>query len=115
MEQTRTRPPKTLGFVMNKQLGIFSFSPPINLLEEGKWLLGVTAFEATNPVFNISNENNCFSFTIPDHWETESAEETIDELNNFLELRSQNDNELHNEQVRKKFNRRLFFTQSWYF
>ena len=32
----------------------FSFSPPINLVEEGKWLIAVTSFEATNSVFNIN-------------------------------------------------------------
>ena len=36
------------------------------------------------------------------HYETESAEKTIDELNKLLELRSQNGIELHVEQVRKK-------------
>ena len=34
--------------------------------------------------------------------ETKSAEKTIDELNNLLELRSQNGIDLHVEQVRKK-------------
>ena len=36
------------------------------------------------------------------HYETESAEKTINELNKLLELRSQNGIELHVEQVRKK-------------
>ena len=38
----------------------FSFNPPINLIEESKWLLGVSSFECTNSVFNITNENNSF-------------------------------------------------------
>ena len=59
-------------------------------------------FECTNSVFNITNENNSFSTIIPGHYETESAQKTIDELNNLLELRSQNGIELHVEQVRKK-------------
>ena len=59
-------------------------------------------FECTNSVFNITNENNSFSIIIPGHYETESAQKTIDELNNLLELRSQNGIELHVEQVRKK-------------
>ena len=36
---------------MIQQLETFSFSPPINLAEEGKWLLAVTSFEATISVF----------------------------------------------------------------
>ena len=87
---------------MNKQKQPFSFNPPINLLEESKWLLGVSLFECTNSVFNITNENNSFSIIVPRHYETESAEKTIDDLNKLLELRSQNGIELHVEQVRKK-------------
>ena len=102
IEQTKTRPQETLEFRMNKQRQTFSFNPPINLLEEGRWLLAVSLFECTNSVFNITNENNSFSIIIPGHYETESAQKTIDELNNLLELRSQNGIELHVEQVRKK-------------
>ena len=80
----------------------FSFKPSIYLVEEGKWLLAVTSFEASNSVFNITNENNSFSITIPGHWNCQSAEKTIDDVSNFLELRSQNDVDLHVEQFRKK-------------
>ena len=59
-------------------------------------------FEATNCVFKLFIENNRFSITIRGHWKAKSAEKTIDELNKLLELRSQNDIELHVEQVRKK-------------
>ena len=38
----------------------FSFSPPINLAEEGKWLLPVTFLDATNSVFNLTDENKNF-------------------------------------------------------
>ena len=102
IEETETRPQETLEFVMKKQLQFFSFNPPRNLVEVGKWLLGVTSFESTNSVFNITNENSTFSITTPGHWKPESAENTIDELNKLLELRSGNDIELHVEQVRKK-------------
>ena len=51
----------------------FSFNPPINLVEEGKWLLALTSFETTNSVLNITNENNSFSITTPGHWSSESA------------------------------------------
>ena len=53
---------------MNKQIEIFSFNPPFNLVEEGKWLLAVTSFEAMNSVFNITIEKNSFSITKPGHW-----------------------------------------------
>ena len=102
IEQTKTKPQETLEFKMNKQMQTFSFNPPINLFEEGKWLLAVSSFECTKSVFNITNENNSFSNIVPGHYETESAEKTINELNKLLELRSQNGIELHVEQVRKK-------------
>ena len=60
------------------------------------------SFECTNSVFNITNENSSFSITIPGHWDSESAEETFDELNKLLELRSHNGIDLHVERVRKK-------------
>ena len=102
IEQTRTKPQETLEFKMNKQMQTFSFNPPINLVEEGKWLLAVSSFECTNTVFNITNENNSFSIIIPGHYESESAEKTIDELNKLLELRSL---ELHVNEVRKRGNK----------
>ena len=81
---------------------IFSFSPPTNLSGEGKMLLTVTFLEVTNSVFNITDENNSFSITVPGHSNSKSAAKTIDELNRHLELRSQNDIESHVEQVRRK-------------
>ena len=102
IEQTKTKPQETLEFKMNKQMQTFSFNPPINLIEEGKWLLAVSSFECTNSVFNITNENNSFSIIIPGHYETESAEKTIDELNKLLELRFL---ELHVNEVRKSGNK----------
>ena len=102
IEQTKTKPQETLEFKMNKQMQTFSFNPPINLVEEGKWLLGVSSFECTNSVFNITNENNSFSIIIPGHYQTESAEKTFDDLNKLLELKSL---ELHVEEVRKRGNK----------
>ena len=61
----------------------FSFNPPIDL-SEGKWLVAVTSFEPTNSVFNITNENNRFSITIPGHWNSEDGEELINKLNEIL-------------------------------
>ena len=74
IEQTKTKPQETLEFVMNTQTQTYSFSPPIKVSEEGKWLLAVTFFKCTTSVFIISNENNSFSITIPGHRETKSAE-----------------------------------------
>ena len=102
IEQTKTKPQDILEFKMNKQMQTFSFNPPINLVEEGKWLLGVSSLECTNSVFNITKKNGLFSIIVPSHWESESAEKTIDELNKLLEHRSENGIELHVEQVRKK-------------
>ena len=79
----------------------YSFSPPINLLEEGKWLLAVSSFECTNSVFKITNENNSFPIIIPGHYKTEFAEKVINDLNKLEELRSL---ELHVEEVRKRGN-----------
>ena len=101
IKQTRTKPQETLEFKMDKQMQTFSFNPRINLVEEGKWLLAVSSFECTNSVFNITNENNSFSIIIPGHYETEFAEQIIDDLNKLLELKSL---ELHVEEVRKRGN-----------
>ena len=35
IQQTKTKPQETLEFKKSKQTQTFSFSPPINLLEEG--------------------------------------------------------------------------------
>ena len=102
IEQTRTKPQETLEFKMNKQMQTFSFNPPINLIEEDKWLLAVSSFECTNSVFNITNENNSFSKIIPGHYQNKSDEKTIDDLNKLLELKSL---ELHVQEVKKRGNK----------
>ena len=102
IEQTRTKPQKTLEFKMKKPMLNFSFNPPSNLIEERKWLMAVNLFDCTNSVFIITNENNSFSIIIPGHYQNESDEETINELNRLLELRSL---ELHVNEVRKRSNK----------
>ena len=92
---------------MNKQIETFSYNPPINLAEEGRWLLAVTFFEATNSVFIITDENISFSIIIPSHWQTKPAEKTIDELNNLSELRFQNGIDLHVKENRKTENKKI--------
>ena len=102
IKQTKTKPQETVEFKMIRSKKTFLFSPPLNLIAEGKWLIGVKLFDCTNSVFNITNKNNSFSITIPGQWNSESAEKTIDEYNRLLEVRSQNDINLHVEQVRKE-------------
>ena len=106
IEQTKRRPQETLEFKMNKQMQTFSFNPPLNLVEEGKWLLAVSSFECTNSVYNINNENNSFSITVPGHWESKSVEKIITDLNKLLKLRSENGIELRVEEVRKRGSQR---------
>ena len=101
IEQTETKPQETLEFKINRQMQTFSFNPPINLVEEGKWLLAVSSFECTNSVFNITNQNNSFSIIIPGHYQNKSDEKTINDLNKLLEFKSL---ELHVEEVKKRGN-----------
>ena len=98
IEQTKTKPQETLEFKMNKQMQTFSFNPPINLVEEGKWLIAVSSLECTNSVFNVTDDNNSFSIIIPGHYQNKTDEKTINDLNKLLELKSL---ELHVE-VRKR-------------
>ena len=102
IENTKTRAQETLEFKMDKQMKTFSFNPPINLVEEGKWLLAVSSFECTNSVFNITNENNSFSIIIPGHYQNKSDEKTTDNLNKLIELKSL---ELHVEEVKRRGNK----------
>ena len=99
IEQTKTKPQETLEFVMNQQKQTYSFNPPINLVEEGKWLIGVSSFDCKNSVFNITNENSSFSITIPGHSETEFDRNTIAKIKKLKDLRSL---ELHVQEVRKR-------------
>ena len=102
IEQTITKPQGTLEFKLNKQMQNSSFNPPINLVEEGKWLLAVSSLGCKNSVFNITIENNSFPVIIPGHYQNKSDEKTIDDVNKLLELKSL---ELHVEEVRKRGNK----------
>ena len=102
IEQTKTKLQENLEIKMNKQMQTFSFNPPINLVEEDKWLLAVSSFECTISVFNITNENNSFSIIIPGHYQNKSDEKTINDLNKLLELKSL---ELHVKEVKKRENK----------
>ena len=82
---------------MSKQTENFAFSPPIILIEEEKWLLGVTFFESTSSILSITDENNSFSISPLFYWGILSnlEDDIIDKLKNLLELKSQNDIEIH--------------------
>ena len=99
IEQTKIKPQGTLEFKMNKQMQTFPFNAPINLLDEGKWLLTLSYFECKNSVFNITEENNSFSINIPGHWGTEFDRKTFAKIDELMEPRSL---ELHVEEVRKR-------------
>ena len=68
IQQSKTHPQLTFDFKMNKQIQFFSFNPPKDLVEQGKWFLAVTHFEGTNAVFIVTKENNRVSISIPVHW-----------------------------------------------
>ena len=102
IEQTKKKPQGTLEHTMNKQMEPFSFSLPISLPEEGKWLLEVTSFEASNSVFNKTDENNSLSFSSLSFWTAEDGEELINKLNKFLQPKSENDIEKHVKEVEKR-------------
>ena len=106
IQQTRTRPQETLDFKKNKQMKTFSFSLPKKMVEEGKVLLAVTFFEATNSVFNITNENNSFSISTISHCNSEDGKEFNNKLNKLLEPKSDDDIELYLKEVEKRGTRR---------
>ena len=54
--------------------------------------------------FTITDEDEKFSITNPGYWSSRGGEETIHKLRNLLELRSQNDIELHKQEIRKRAN-----------
>ena len=82
----------------------FSFNPPINIVEEGKWLLAVSSFECTNSVFNITDENNSFSKSLPGRWRILNylEDKITDKLKKLLKLKCENDNDLPVEEIRKR-------------
>ena len=102
IRKTKSKPQETLEFKMNKQMQTFSFNPPMNLVEEGKWLKAVSVCDCANSVYNITNENNSFSIIKPGHYQNKSDEKTIDNLNKLLELKSL---QLHVKEVRKRGNK----------
>ena len=82
-------------------MGSFSFNPPLSLIEERRWFLAVTSFEAHNSVFIITDENKSFSISILGRWRISDSliERINDKLKILLKLSSQNDIELHVKEV----------------
>ena len=78
------------------------FNPPINLVEEGKWMIAVTSSDGTNAIFDITDEKNSFSISIPGYLSAWGGQETNDKLQEFSKFRARNDIELHVEEIRKK-------------
>ena len=103
IDQTKTKSQETLEIKMNESMQTFSFSPPINLVQEGKWLLGKTSIEATNSVFDITHGNNSFSTSTPNHWNSEDGEEFVNKPNKLLDLKSEKDIELQIKEVEKNW------------
>ena len=67
-------------------------------------MIAVTSFEATTSVFNITNENNSFSFSIPGYWTSREGTGTIIQLREILELRAENDIEINVKEMKKRGN-----------
>ena len=65
-------------------------------------VIAVTSFEATNCVFNITDKNTRFSISSPYDWILVGGEELINKLKKLLEVRSQNDIELHGKDFEKR-------------
>ena len=97
IEQTKTRPQETLQFKQSRQKESFSSNPLINMVDEGKWLIAVKSFEATNFVFNLTDENNSFSINTPSYWTFRGVVETINKLQKLLDMRQKNVIELNVE------------------
>ena len=65
----------------------------------------MTSFEATNSVFNITDENNSFSVSTPGQWSLTGSKGTVKGLIKNLELLSQNDIESQAKKIEKKENK----------
>ena len=65
LEQTHRKAEETLEFKMTTTKEMFLFKPPISI--EGSWMIGLTALEVYNSIFNITEENKKFElYKLPD-------------------------------------------------
>ena len=60
------------------------------------------SFGAIKSVFIVTNEKTSFSTSSPGHWPSRRGAETINRLQNLIGLRSQNDFDLHIEEIEKR-------------
>ena len=85
VENTLSKPQKTLEFKMNKQKESFSLDIPLDLPEQ--WMMGVTSLEVYNTVYNITEKNNKLKFftTEQNLKEYKFATEFIPKIKNLYE------------------------------
>ena len=79
----------------------FSITLPKKFSVEGKWLLTVTSFGATNSVCKKTDGNKSFLISKPIRLTTEDDEAISDKIKEISELRSQKDSDLHVKEVEK--------------
>ena len=103
IEQKRSCPQETPEFKLKEQTENFSLNPPINLFEEGKWLVAVTSFKTTNSVYMINDGKNTISIGTPGYCGIPNylLDGIIDKLKKLLEVGSKNATELHFKEVQK--------------
>ena len=65
-------------------------------------VIAVTSFEAMNFVFIITDKNTTFSISSRRYWIPVGGEELFNKLKNLIEVRSQNDIELHGKNFEKR-------------
>ena len=58
-------------------------------------VIAVTSSEATNSVFNKTDKNTSFSISSRSYWIPVGGEKLFNKLKKLLEVRSQNDIEIH--------------------
>ena len=62
--------------------------------------IGSDFFEVKDSVLRITDENNIFAISTPGYFPPRRGSETIIKLREMLELREQNDSDLHVEEIR---------------
>ena len=80
-----------LDFKLNEQMETFSLSSRIILFEAGRWQKAVNSFRAITSVFNLTDENNTFSFTSPGQRFPPRSVGNVEGVKKLIQLRSQKD------------------------
>ena len=115
IEQTHTKPQKTLEFKIIKPRETFHFKPPIQI--KGDWKIGLTDLEVYNSIFNITEENKFELYKFPDEKSGGITYEKVrDEIEKDLDIEDITAEDLqdeilgpiiieeYNEQVTKRMN-----------